>query len=742
MSFQSDNKARDDNGNETSTIISDATNSSKKASCKPTVTITGKKPQPLPSPIIKSGKCLRCNMSNRVEEEVISCSVCTTLFHALCRDKRGNPNAESISSKSFYYTFVMISNHIKPHQSRLGQFKFVCQPCCAKTNKSQKQTSTNNKTVKPKSFDFAAQVSPVVNSRKSQSQSAKLVTNASQTLASGNIHELSYSSSGSDINVCDLFSDVEDNTASNNNVSDILNSTNCTDIIADIKTLTRLNEEVLKNIKSLQKVSNDHATSFGKQIYDISQSLKSVNCKENLPNQFPDNVQPDTHEHIFNLDTEQCKPYKELHPNLLEEEHLANLTDFLDTSNDFKTIKSNNNSSSRDVIYYGECKYKYGAIQHEQKEIPIVIQPIVDKIYEMYPNTIINSCLVTRYRNGTTSCPRHSDNEPFIAPWSDIFTLSIGHERSMLFNSINNTSTEINLPNNSLLAFSRSSQEFWKHEIPCCDSAAVRYSLTFRQLAPFYVNSTLIVGDSNTANLKFGSGRSKFGVWMPGCRVKAGRINDIPDPKDLEFPYRNLIIHTGINDIRIPNHLPIPVLMNNLKNKCLALRGKFPKLKIHISMLLPTKDPGLNSMVTEFNRRIKTFTTEHTHISTISHANLADSSGKLSVNLGRHNEDGRPSMFDTVHLGSSGITLFCKNIKSCIVKPKEGFKTCNNSPNHFLNDNKYPYWKPNPGYKPAAQPPRPHPYPWTGNHYHSNFPLQNIQPFNLSNLHNGYQSHT
>ena len=48
-----------------------------------------KLPQPLPSPIIKSGKCLRCHMSDRVEEEVISCSVCCNLFHALCRDKRG-----------------------------------------------------------------------------------------------------------------------------------------------------------------------------------------------------------------------------------------------------------------------------------------------------------------------------------------------------------------------------------------------------------------------------------------------------------------------------------------------------------------------------------------------------------------------------------------------------------------------------------------------------------------------------
>ena len=87
-------------------------------------------------------------------------------------------------------------------------------------------------------------------------------------------------------------------------------------------------------------------------------------------------------------------------------------------------------------------------------------------------------------------------------------------------------------------------------------SSEIRYSLTFRQLAPYYVNSTVIVGDSNTHNLKFGGGRSTFGVWMPGCRIKATRIQNIPNPEELEFPYRNLVIHTGLNDIRNQNHLP------------------------------------------------------------------------------------------------------------------------------------------------------------------------------------------
>ena len=278
--------------------------------------------------------------------------------------------------------------------------------------------------------------------------------------------------------------------------------------------------------------------------------------------------------------------------------------------------------------------------------------------------------MVTRYQNGSHTCPQHSDDEPFIAPWSDIFTLSLGADRTMLFTSVNEDSKSVNLPNNSLLAFSRASQNFWKHEIPSNNCTNVRYSLTFRQLAPYYANSTLIAGDSNTQNLKFGSGRNTFGVWMPGCRVKAGKISDIPGPHEVDFPYRHLVLHCGVNDLRIQNHQPIPVLVKNLEDKCLALSAKFPKMKVHVSMLLPTKDPGLNSMISEFNHRVKGVCDNHVNFSIISHNNIADESGKLSHQLGRHNRDGSAAVFDSVHLGSKGISIFCANIKNSIIKRK------------------------------------------------------------------------
>ena len=35
---------------------------------------------------------------------------------------------------------------------------------------------------------------------------------------------------------------------------------------------------------------------------------------------------------------------------------------------------------------------------------------------------------------------------------------------------------------------------------------------------------------------------------MPGKRVKVGHIDAIPDPEKIG-PYRNIVIHTGINNI-------------------------------------------------------------------------------------------------------------------------------------------------------------------------------------------------
>ena len=226
---------------------------------------------------------------------------------------------------------------------------------------------------------------------------------------------------------------------------------------------------------------------------------------------------------------------------------------------------------NREVLYYGDFGYKYGNMEHGQSSpahiynilyrrardwpsgfrpsaraskgilitthAPEVIQKIIDQIHHQFPlSSKVNSCLLTKYPDGSSICPAHGDDEPFIGPSLDIFTLSVGAERSMkLINSMNNAANaldeNVSLNDNDLLVFSRASQDVHHHSIEADDSITQpRYSLTFRHLTPYNLNYTAIIGDSNTQNLLFGADQDKLGMLMPCCRLKASKISNIPDP--------------------------------------------------------------------------------------------------------------------------------------------------------------------------------------------------------------------
>ena len=651
----------------------------------------------LPDPVITNGDCSRCHFNGDIVSECIKCSICYKQFHALCRDSKACFTDNSICSKTFFDMYGPLAAHYGRNKSRWGQFIFICSLCNTQYPGLFPKASGTDELIDVLSLNSPVKCNTLTPNFKE-----------TQTVISGSLSD---------------------------------NKTPGLDMVAEkIEKLTKLNEEVLDNIKKLHQLSNDQSSSFNSSMDKLTTQTKSLNSVNSCPksSNISPNLDPVDYSK-FNFDPQKCQPIKDFKENFLQDDDLTKVIDFFENSNDFKTVKSSN-GSGRDVAYYGEFNYRYGVIQHNSRKIPEVIDPIIKLISEKYPNTMTNSCLVTRYQDGSNTCPKHNDDEPFIAPCSDIFTFSVGSERSMMFTSVNNDTESVTLPSNSLLVFSRSSQEFWKHEITSSETSDVRYSFTFRQLAPYYANSTLIVGDSNTQNLKFGAGRNTFGVWMPGCREKAGKVDDLPEPDDLEYPYRNLVIHSGINDLRANTHQPIPVLISKLKTKCLRLASKFVKMKIHISMLLPTKDPGLNVLVNEFNSQIKAFAEKHTNISVITHANLCNSSGLLTHDLGRHNHDGSALIFDTVHLGSRGISVFCANIKGSIITKK---KPENTSKIHIASNSvksgpQYMFWNPHHNYRPSNRPLPTHVNPWDGNHI-DNFLNRNPQPILLDSFNNGYQ---
>ena len=357
------------------------------------------------------------------------------------------------------------------------------------------------------------------------------------------------------------------------------------------------------------------------------------------------------------------------------------------TQNDEEFVKV----GSREVLYYGEFSYKYSNVEHKAAPLPDAIQQVVDRIHQNFPSSEkVNSCLITKYTDGSSTCPPHSDDEPFISPASDIFTLSMGAERTMKFNNCskhtNVLDDSIALKDNDLLVFSRVSQDFFNHSIvPDETSNLTRYSFTFRSLAPYNLNFTKIIGDSNTKELVFGPDRGRLGKWMPGSLIKASKIANIPDAFEIG-PCRNIVIHVGINDVQVTNPKSPTFLSKLLDDKIQSILSVYPKMRIFLSLLLPTKDSNLNFKVNELNKCLKQLAANHNNVDIIEHYNLVDQNGFLNPSLGRFKK-GLPNTNDLIHLGNNGIKRFVLNIKNKIMhktssqaRTQPSFTRANQSP--------------------------------------------------------------
>ena len=375
-----------------------------------------------------------------------------------------------------------------------------------------------------------------------------------------------------------------------------------------------------------------------------------------------------------------CEPYEVYAEDVVPNDLKSRLLSFLDgCSGEFESV-----GGSRDVLYFGEHGYSYTGAYHAAKETPLVVQELMDAVRPSLPsaNALINSCLITRYLNGSNHIPMHKDNEVSIDPESVIVTVSLGKERKLKFVHARGAEKELNLKDSSVYVMSRYSQDFWDHGIEAVESpqqtdvaevadangleAETRFSFTFRHVAPHFKNSLVLIGDSNTKNIRFGKNLGTLGSWAPGKRLKASKIEDIPAPHEIG-PYRNIILHTGINNISDDNNRRSNrSLMDLLKKKCSDIQTCYPNSKIHISLLLPTKSGYVNSRVTELNNLILDMTYNRKNTYVLDNSNLGNDRGLLPEKYGRHLYNGNPNFNDIVHLGREGIKVFCKNIKKCV----------------------------------------------------------------------------
>ena len=156
---------------------------------------------------------------------------------------------------------------------------------------------------------------------------------------------------------------------------------------------------------------------------------------------------------------------------------------------------------------------------------------------------------------------------------------------------------------------------------------------------------------------------------MSGCLAVTSQptitpTTDIPDPLEIG-PYKNIVLHVGVNDIRT-NYEGQTTIMKNietLESKCKMLLTAYPKSKIFLCPILPTKDSGKNHRVNLMNGGITEIAHKYTNVVLMEnyYSLFTCEDGTLNPRLGRFYQ-GVPNKRDEVHLGNAEIRLLARCI--------------------------------------------------------------------------------
>ncbi|MCP4459303.1 MAG: hypothetical protein GY816_14980, partial [Cytophagales bacterium] len=194
-----------------------------------------------------------------------------------------------------------------------------------------------------------------------------------------------------------------------------------------------------------------------------------------------------------------------------------------------------------------------------------------------------------------------------------------------------------------------------------------------------YLKSTVIIGDSNTRFLKFGSGAGTFGHNIPGERIEAIHSTDI-NPLDC-CGYKTIILHCGINGIkhhRVNSSDKMRRKFEELKTVINQIRVLCPKSRLVVSPILPTRSQELNNRAKYFNSLLFEFndSLSYNGFTTLNFNVFADRFGNLRSELGRYwNQE------DQLHLGSQGISLLVRMIREKVynstISPARSYRPYN-----------------------------------------------------------------
>jgi len=265
----------------------------------------------------------------------------------------------------------------------------------------------------------------------------------------------------------------------------------------------------------------------------------------------------------------------------------------------------------REVFYAGEFDHTYGLGKnkktHKAREIPQFLKDEIDLLPVPPGHHKPNSVICNVYRTGKSGMGAHEDAEGDISPWGWIYNISGGVVRFIKFTRKGKPDQFFELTSGSLNMMTRALQNLYKHEIPAdCSIEEIRISWTFRYINPaFLESSTLLLGDSQCHNIKFGSDKETLGSFCPGHRVNTYKAEHL-EMEDTAFitSFKNVIISLGINNLRCHRStINEPQQISDMiQRKCEDILKLNPRCRIGIATVLPTKTKELNVKVSELNR--------------------------------------------------------------------------------------------------------------------------------------------
>ena len=366
------------------------------------------------------------------------------------------------------------------------------------------------------------------------------------------------------------------------------------------------------------------------------------------------------------LSTNSEDPTTGYHDDFLDENDAKSTLSFLNDCRARGMFKSKN---GRETLAFG-VGCRWSSIYNESKDVkqmPEELEPLLKKAQSACTKGSdhkLNLVLINYYpkkdnaSDPPSTMPAHSDDEPEIAPGSEIATYSLGATRTITFSSIHDTkSVNLEVEDNSLYTMTRRSQVFYKHAMHDVDSTDYRYSLTMRCVDTAHLRSTLIVGDSNTNEIQFGEGRGKLGEKYPGKKLKASQISNI-NPGDC-VEYKNVVIVCGTNDLR-PKYKPnVPKLFELLKSKITEICMLNPKATVFIMPVLPTRTVQMNKFITAFNVAVLNWVRKSTFSIVMPDVrSFLDSSGLLATIFAKSG--------DPIHLNNRGLSKFVGIMKGAL----------------------------------------------------------------------------